>query len=98
MAPIAAVPRAALSQRSPGRVRAGLLLPPVLLLPGQTPAQDARWAAVVKRLMSVPISGRMTSAGGGGTPGGGGRSSTAGGVGPSSGGGGGARRVNISLV
>ena len=36
MAPIEAVPRAALSQRSPGRARAGLLLPPVLLLPGQT--------------------------------------------------------------
>jgi hypothetical protein len=35
-------------------------LPPVLLLPGQAPAQEARWAAVGKRLMSVPISATIT--------------------------------------
>ena len=35
IAPIAAVPSAALSQRSPGRVWLGLLLPPVLLLPAR---------------------------------------------------------------
>jgi hypothetical protein len=58
----AAIPRVALSHLLPGRVCPGLALPPVLLLPGQTPAQDARCLAVVNRLMLTPISAMMTSA------------------------------------
>ena len=49
IAPIAAVPSPALSQQSPGRVWLGLFLPPVLLLPGQAPAQEARWAGAGRR-------------------------------------------------
>src|SRR3954452_3038437 len=63
-APKAAVPRAALSQRSPGRVAAVLALPAVLLLPGQTPAQEARCAALGKRAISTPISAMITWAAG----------------------------------
>ena len=32
------------------------------LLPGQVPAQEARWPAVGNRLMSAPVSATITSA------------------------------------
>ena len=50
------------SQRLPWLVRAGRRLPPVMLFPGQTPAHEARWAAVGNRAMSTPISAMMHSA------------------------------------
>jgi hypothetical protein len=37
-------------------------LPPVRLLPGQRPAQEARWPAVGNTVMSVPISAMIVSA------------------------------------
>ena len=37
-------------------------LPALSWLPGHIPAQDARWPAVGKRLMSVPISATSASA------------------------------------
>src|SRR3954452_18537686 len=37
-------------------------LPPVLLMPGAMPAQEARWPGLGKRVMSAPISARMHSA------------------------------------
>jgi hypothetical protein len=51
-----------LAPGSPCRVLPGPFLPPDSLLPGQTPAQEARSAAVGKRAMSSPISASTTSA------------------------------------
>jgi hypothetical protein len=39
----------------------GRRLPPVRLLPGQRPAQEARWPAVGNTLMSAPISAMIVS-------------------------------------
>jgi len=37
-------------------------LPPLCLFPGQTRAQDAKWAEVGKRVMSMPVSASTFSA------------------------------------
>ena len=58
----AATPRAALRWRLPGRVFADLIRPADSSLPGETPAQDARCAAVGNTLMSAPVSAMNTSA------------------------------------
>ena len=57
------------SQGSPGRVLPERRLPPVMLVPGASPAQEARWPAVGKRLMSTPISAMIASAARSPTPG-----------------------------
>src|SRR5215207_4245054 len=41
---------------------AGTAFPPVMLLPGAIPAQEAKWAAVGNRDMSTPISAMIVSA------------------------------------
>ena len=58
----AATPRAALRWRLPDRVLADLTRPADSLLPGETPAQDARCSAVGNTLMSAPVSAMNTSA------------------------------------
>src|SRR4051812_28482752 len=51
-----------INQTSPWVVLPEPRLPPVMLFPGATPAQDARCAGVGKRDMSTPISAMMHSA------------------------------------
>src|SRR5512139_503625 len=46
----------------PGRVFPERLLPALSLLPGATPDHDARQGALPNRLMSSPISAKITSA------------------------------------
>lgn len=53
-APRAACTNAERSQRLPRVVRPLLRLPALMLLPGLTPAHEARWAAVGKRVISKP--------------------------------------------
>src|SRR5215211_2128405 len=50
------------SQGLPLRVFPLRRLPALSLLPGHIPAQDARWLALGKRAMSVPISATSASA------------------------------------
>ena len=62
---IAAIPAslsAALRLLEPFRVRPDLRLPADWSLPGHCPAQEARWPALGKTVMSVPISAMITSA------------------------------------
>src|SRR5215204_5544962 len=59
---MAAVPRAALRWQFPGRVGAVLRRPADSCCPGLTPAQEHRWAAVGKAVMSAPVSAMMMSA------------------------------------
>src|SRR5215211_236976 len=59
---MAAVPRAALRWRFPGRVGAVLRRPADSCCPGLTPAQEHRCAAVGKAVMSAPVSAMMMSA------------------------------------
>lgn len=54
--------RMSISQTLPLVVFPEPRFPPVMLLPGQTPAQEARCAAVGNRDMSTPISAMMVSA------------------------------------
>jgi len=70
--------RAALQAHSPSLARRQVLplvirplrrLPALSLLPGHTPAQEARGLAVGKRVMSVPISATLAAAAVSPTPG-----------------------------
>jgi hypothetical protein len=54
--------RAACSHFEPLRVLPDLRFPPDSLLPGQTPAQEARWRWLGKTDMSRPISASSASA------------------------------------
>src|SRR5664279_6271578 len=58
----AAVPRAPLRYRLPGRVLVDFTLPADSLEPGAVPAQEARCPAVGNTRMSPPVSARNTSA------------------------------------
>src|SRR3954447_26613680 len=49
-----------LSQGAPWRTRVERRLPALSSLRGHRPAQETRWAGVGKRLMSKPISDRLT--------------------------------------
>src|SRR5664280_1176911 len=58
----AAVPRAALRYGLPGRVVVDLTRPADSLLPGHTPAQEARCFGLGNTVMSAPVSATTTSA------------------------------------
>ena len=51
-----------LSQGAPLLSRVGLRFPALSFWPGQRPDQAIKWPAVLKRLMSAPISERIASA------------------------------------
>src|SRR6476659_45191 len=57
----AAIPKAPLRYRSPGRVLVDFTLPADSFDPGQTPHHDARCCAVGKTLISAPVSAMNTS-------------------------------------
>ena len=61
-ADIAATPNAPLRWALLWRLCALLTLPADSFIPGHTPAQDARWPAVGKIVMSAPVSAMITSA------------------------------------
>src|SRR5262249_59001170 len=56
----AAVTRVVLSHGAPGRTRVERRFPALSSWRGHSPAQETRWAAVGKRVMSMPISATRT--------------------------------------
>src|SRR5262249_9137189 len=56
----AAVTSVVLSHGAPGRTRVDRRFPALSSLRGHSPAQEIRWAAVGKRVMSTPISATRT--------------------------------------
>lgn len=56
----AAVTKVVLSQGAPWRTRVERRFPALSSLRGHSPAQETRWPALGKRVMSMPISATMT--------------------------------------